>query len=425
MSSLSTQPVPEYPVEEIDDGSYPDRARNGHANGGDPGLDQLRWLLLAPEQQQIQALRHRLDDPRRKSEDLSECLAEAVAIRSERDCKLQAALQPLVQDALRVAAARDPRSLAATLAPILLPALLRAAARSARRGLASLNNALGRLATLEGLRWRVISWRTGDPVNAVALTSSHRYRVEHAFLIHRESGRLLGDAGFDPERNTVLIAAIDSLGADPMGGAFRETAPDKPKSLDVLEIGARKLWLRHGPLASLAVVVAGFPHAALGQQLEVETEVIHEVFGDALREFDGDPQGIPGVAKHLRGCLMLGRRKIGAGNSYHALSSVAALILIALGWMAAGRVREGANWNRYIDQLRGQPGIVVIDAERRWSGYSVQGLRDPLAADPQTLLSASGVPAAKVSERWEPYLSLDPQIAATRTQLAHQAPKAK
>jgi hypothetical protein len=423
MSSLSTHPPPDYPDEEIAEEPYPDIALGGDPvgdSGRDPNLDQLRWLLLAPEQRQIRALRHRLDDPRRKSEELSECLAEAVAIRSERDCKLQAALQPLIQDALRVAAARDPQSFAATLMPILLPALLGAGARSLRRKLAWLNNTLGQLLSFEGLRWRVISWRTGDPANAIALTSSHRYRVEHAFLIHRESGRLLGDAGFDVERNTGLIASIESLGGDPIGDAFRERAPDKPKSLDILEIGERKLWLRHGPLATLAVVVAGYPHAALGQQLEVETDVIHEVFGDALREFDGDSDGIPGVAKHLRGCLMLGRRKIGAGNSYKTLSSIAALILIALGGLTADRIREGRNWEHYIDQLRNQPGIVVIDAERHWSSYSIRGLRDPLAADPQTLLSASGVPAAEVSEQWEPYLSLDSRIAAQRGQRAQE-----
>jgi OOP family OmpA-OmpF porin len=415
MSSLSTQPPPEYPEEEIADGPYPDIGL-----GGDANLDQLRWLLLAPEQRQIRALRHRLDDPRQKSEELSACLAEAVAIRSERDCKLQAALQPIVQDALRVAAARDPKSLAATLTPILVPALFRAGARALRRRLASLNNTLGRLLSFEGLRWRIISWRTGDPVNAVALTSSHRYRVEHAFLIHRESGRLLGDAGFDVERNTGLIAAIESLGGDPIGDAFRERAPDKPKSLDILEIGERKLWLRHGPLATLAVVVAGFPHAALGQQLEVETEVIHEVFGDALRDFDGDAAGIPGVAKHLRGCLMLGRRKIGAGDPYKTLWSLATLILIVAGYLAAGRLREGRDWEHYVDQVRGQSGIVVIDAQQHWASYSIRGLRDPLATDPQTLLPASGVPAARVSEQWEPYLSLDPRIAAKRTQVAEE-----
>jgi len=255
MSSLLTQPPTDYPDRDIDDGPYTGVAAGGDPSG-DPNLDQLRWLLLAPEQRQIRALRHRLDDPRRKSEELSECLAEAVAIRAERDSKLQASLQPIIQDALRVAAARDPRSLAATLAPILLPALFRAGARSLRQRLASLNNMLGQLLSFEGLRWRVISWRTGDPVNAVALTSSHRYRVEHAFLIHRESGRLLGDAGFDAERNTGLIAAIESLGGDPIGDAFRERSPEKPKSLDILEIGEHKLWLRHGALATLAVVVA-------------------------------------------------------------------------------------------------------------------------------------------------------------------------
>jgi outer membrane protein OmpA-like peptidoglycan-associated protein len=57
---------------------------------------------------------------------------------------------------------------------------------------------------------------------------------------------------------------------------------------------------------------------------------------------------------------------------------------------------------------------VVISAQRHWLGYSVQGLRDPLAVAPQSLLAGSDLPAQRVSEHWEPYLSLDPHFEGTR-----------
>jgi len=319
MSSLSTQP--EYPAEEsIDDARL----------NIDPNLDQLRWLLLAPEQQQIQALRYRLDDPRQKSHELSQCIAEALAIRAQRDRKLQAILQPLIQDAIRVAAARDPQSLAVTLAPVLIPALLKAAKNSLRSQLAALNNSLGRVLLLEGLRWRLLAARSGDPVNAVALTNSHSYRVEHAYLIHRDSGLVLGHAGIDLEPDFELISAIEALGREPAGDAFHPAATNKPKALEVMRIGNRRLWLRHGPLATLAVAVAGYPPHALGQQLEIESEIVHEVFSTALRSFNGDPETVSGIAKHLRGCLMLGRRKPGARNSYKALWTMTAILAAAI-----------------------------------------------------------------------------------------------
>ena len=46
-----------------------------------------------------------------------------------------------------------------------------------------------------------------------------------------------------------------------------------------------------------------------------------------------------------------------------------------------------ANWLTYVEQLRGRPGLVVTRAQRRVDDqYSLEVLRDPLAADPMALL---------------------------------------
>jgi outer membrane protein OmpA-like peptidoglycan-associated protein len=64
--------------------------------------------------------------------------------------------------------------------------------------------------------------------------------------------------------------------------------------------------------------------------------------------------------------------------------------------------------------LRSEPGIVVIEEKRHWLGYAVTGLHDPLAADPKLLLAESKVPARRVTERWEPYQSLDSKFDGMR-----------
>jgi outer membrane protein OmpA-like peptidoglycan-associated protein len=56
----------------------------------------------------------------------------------------------------------------------------------------------------------------------------------------------------------------------------------------------------------------------------------------------------------------------------------------------------------------------VVDSKRNWFGYAVNGLRDPLAVQPEALLDAYRVPAKKVTEHWEPYLSLDAAFAVSR-----------
>ena len=48
---------------------------------------------------------------------MSVIIAEAIAIRARQDHKLQTALQPLVEESLRISVARDPAMLATSLFP--------------------------------------------------------------------------------------------------------------------------------------------------------------------------------------------------------------------------------------------------------------------------------------------------------------------
>jgi outer membrane protein OmpA-like peptidoglycan-associated protein len=73
-------------------------------------------------------------------------------------------------------------------------------------------------------------------------------------------------------------------------------------------------------------------------------------------------------------------------------------------------------WDDYVARLRAQPGIVVIEAERRGGEFLIAGLRDPLALDPQLALTQAGIDPAHVKARWAPYQALDPQIVLRRLQ---------
>jgi outer membrane protein OmpA-like peptidoglycan-associated protein len=77
-------------------------------------------------------------------------------------------------------------------------------------------------------------------------------------------------------------------------------------------------------------------------------------------------------------------------------------------------VRDNLRWNHYIQRLRAEPGIAVTEAHRHWFGYAVTGLRDPYAVEPRELLSSFKIPVRKVTEKWQPFLSLDPKFTVAR-----------
>ncbi len=381
-------------------------------NGADDRLLQLRGLLLGPEIEQIEKLRRRLDDPQARSEELSTSIAEAIALRSKQDRKLQTTLQPLIEEALRISVARDPAIIATALFPIIGEAVRKAVAHALQGLFDSLNQMLDRSLSFESWKWRFEAWRTGKSYGEVALARSLSYRVEQVFLIHRETGLLLGhvtsgDAVVqDADLVSGMLTAIQDFVRDSFG-------PKKSDELEVMQVGEFKLWLQHGPMALLAAVVSGQPPPELRQVFARELEAIHREFAPALQTFEGDAASLAGAEPHLRQCLR-GAHRASAKASYTAVWVVALLLLIAIGTIVGLRIHDNRQWTKYIARLRSEPGIVVIGSQRHWLGYSVQGLRDPLAADPQSLLAGFSIPARKVSDHWEPYLSLDPRFNETR-----------
>ena len=390
-----------------------------NGNGADDRLLQLRGLLIGPELEQIETLRRRMDDPQARSEDLSKSIAEAIALRSKQDRKLQATLQPLIEEALRISVARDPAMIATALFPIIGDAVRKAVAHALQGLFDSMNQMLDRGLSLESWKWRFEAWRSGKSFGEVALARSLNYRVEQVFLIHRETGLLLehvssgGDVVQDADLVSGMLTAIQDFVRDSFG-------PKKSDELEVMQVGEFKLWLQHGPLALLAAVVSGQPPPELRQLFVRELEAIHQEFGPALQSFSGDVASVAGVEPHLRQCLR-GTQRASAKSSYTAVWVVAVVLLLALGALAGLRMRDNRRWAAYVAQLRSEPGIVIISEQRHWLGYAVQGLRDPLAVDPQSLLSGFDVPARHVSQHWEPYLSLDPHFEGTRELEANKA----
>ena len=63
----------------------PPHGAGSGASDADAGLEQLRHLLLAPEQRGISEIRSRLDDPQAQAQDVSRVLPAAMRLATARD----------------------------------------------------------------------------------------------------------------------------------------------------------------------------------------------------------------------------------------------------------------------------------------------------------------------------------------------------
>ncbi|MEM9088913.1 MAG: OmpA family protein [Cyanobacteria bacterium P01_F01_bin.53] len=400
-------------------------------------LEALRQLLLggAPEELVMRSL---------TPEVLGKLLPEAI-VHSDESGLLTNAATPTVEDAIQTSIQRDSKVLAESLFPIIGPATRKSIASAIGNLVQSLNQTLEYSLSPQSFRWRLEARRTGKSFAEVVLLRTLVYQVEQVFLIHRETGLVLQHIEAeaittqDPDLVSAMLTAIqdfvnDSFSVNPQTPA--ET------TLDSLAVGDFTLWLEEGPQAVLACVIRGTAPQELRDVLRTTQEKIQLAFKSALDNFDGDQSALEGTRPYLEDCLQ-SRFKAQSTQAkpapYDALlkwikrplsptqKALAWVIMVCLsiGLVTAGILNHQAHqrWEAYVSRLDQQPGLVVLNHSERHGRYSLSGLQDPLAVDPASLLAATELPPQKVSMTWQPYLSLQPEIASKRLQILLAPPK--
>ena len=368
----------------------------------------------------------RLDDKGAQTRDVSRVLPQAILLRKD-DPQMTRALAPTVEEALTASVRRDPRPLADALFPIFGPAIRKAIAASLSTMLESMNRTLEHSLSWRAVQWRITALRTGKSFAEIVLLDTLVYRVEQVFLIERESGLLLqhlsapGVGTQDADMVSGMLTAIRDFARD----SFQ--VPDG-ETLDRLQIGELSVWIEQGPHAIIAAVIRGNAPPELRR---------HDAGSARARA-----RPIRRDAGRVQGRYVAVRR--GAPRSRHlspgTLSRPGEEDLSGVCWClrpwwfsplalwAVFALTARARWNSYIAALRTEPGIVVVSERRRWSGFEVSGLRDPLAVDPTVLLARAGIAPSDVTQRWQMYQALEPSAdrpagpaAAARARQRHVA----
>jgi OOP family OmpA-OmpF porin len=381
------------------------------ANGEEPAaqFDALRKILLGPEQTRIEELSEELHSRELTAEELSERLPEAIALRGSRDDQLGRALGPTIETALRESIRRDPQEMAAAIFPVLGPAIRKAIAETMASLVKSINAAVEQSLSLHAMKWRVEAWRTGVPYPEIVIKHALVYRVEQAFLVHAETGLLLEHVSA-PELSVPdadLISSMLSAIQDFVRDSFK---PGEGAMLRTFSVGDHTVQVEAGPRALLAVVIRGQApdEVLLRQQNTLET--VHLEFAGPLADFNGDASPFAPARPLLEDCLetvLSTQTKEKGTRAWLRWAIPVAVVMIVLG---AWWVRSSMRWNRALGLLRAEPGIVVVDADRGLTGWTISGLRDPAAREPLQILSAAGISPRSLDGKWEGYLSLDPAM---------------
>jgi OOP family OmpA-OmpF porin len=378
----------------------------------DESLRELREVLLRPIQTQLDKLQRRLDTPELQAKDVSRILPEAISLRSTRDKKIEIALEPITEKAIRASIKKDRKVFVDALFPVMGPAIRKAIAAAIQGMVQSFNQVLEHSVSIQGLKWRLEAIRTQKPFAEVVLLHTLIYQVEQVFLIHNDSGLVLQHVvaktvvSQDPDLVSGMLSAIKDFVRDSFGG-------EKEQTLETLRVGDRNVWIEHGPHAFLAAVIRGNPPVALQAGLRDALDEIHFKQSDEMVSFEGDPTPFEETRYILEDCLQTQFKKEKQKPAY-LLWAVLVAIVFVLGYGSFGVYRNHKRWSNYIAGLRNQPGIVITNVEKKAGKQHIFGLRDPLAPDPAARLREIGMDPEQVIFHWEPYQSHFPKYALQR-----------
>ena len=381
---------------------------------------ELRTLLLDPERRRLRAVEQRLEDPGLHADAVSRVLPDALRRRGTGDRELNSALGPVVGEAIKASIRQNPQPLVDAVFPIMGPAIRRAIATAFAELAQSLNTALEHSLTPRGIAWRIEAARTGRSFGEVVLRHSLVYRAEQVFVIHPESGLLIdhltapGIHALSPDMVAGMLTAIVDFARDSFHVSQQE-------GLDSLELGDLTVWIERGPTATLAAVVRGHAPVAYRETLQRAVEELHRIHASDIASSAASGHTFSVRAGILEPCLVSQlQRKSSSGMG--RLAIVAGILLLSAGWCAVPRMLDARRFDRYLQALRTEPGIVVGSSARRDGRFVVSGLRDPIAQDPQTLLATNGLDTSQVTGHWEPYIALRPEFVVRRAANALRPP---
>ena len=399
-------------------------AATGADDSGDgaASFERLREILIGDERRSLGAAHSRIEELQDSQNDLAQRLPGALeSLRSGSDTRrvADALVQP-VELALGTAVKKNPQTLVDALFPIIGPLIRKAIAEALRTLVADLNSAVESSFTPRGLKWRIEAWRAGVPYAQIVLKHRLAYRIDHVFLIARESGLVLQHESapdlpeLDADAIAGMLTALGDFVGDSVGGKSGDT-------LDSVRVGEYLVWVVQGPRANLACFMRGAPPAPLHDLLERRLEDIHAQFtgvpdedlrsaGDmALRHTWLAPTALLSEAAATNETAQ-------APSRWPVLLAVL-LIAFAIGWFAISRERWHARIEALRAQLNGHAGFVLtgIDA-RPWRAVTVHGLLDPDAAPLTPEFHAAELGAITPTLLTVGYVSSDDVIVARRAE---------
>ena len=377
-------------------------------------IKQVRKIILGEEN-------HLVTESIRKEARtiVTDVVTEALHDRQKQDSSVNKILQPLIEDSVQDSVTHNSERLISSLYPLVGSLVRKSVAAFLSDFIEKTNQLLENSLTIKGLKWRFKAWQAGVSFAQYAASQTFVYRVEHVFLIHRETGLLLNTIALtdhgksDADMVSSMLSAINDFVAD----SFLANDDGQKEQLQNVSTDNFNLLIKPGPSALVVAAVIGNPPQQLSEQLQKTLENIHHLYVDELNNFDGDDRHFANAESLLRDCL-LSEHKVESNNKRKPWLAIAALFIAfifigfqILSWSKSQQLHEE------LMQLENEPGIIIRKVTiNNLDNIEVDILRDPSAINIAQWLESHNFDVKKFSILERNYHSLSPQILLSRAE---------
>jgi len=388
--------------------------KSGSSGMEDTKLENLRELILGKEKKQLNELIDRIEDPEKFSNHLSKVIHRAIKQSSESGEELSDSLFPVIEEAILKSVKKDSRPLVDAIFPIMGPAIRKSIAETFKTMIQSLNKALESSFSINGIKWRFKSIVTGKSYAEIVLLHNLIYKVQHIFLIHRETGILISEINDSnaQSQNADLVSSMLKAIGDFVHDSF---STSQGGELDTIEVGDQTVWIVQGPYALIAAVVKGEAPENLRLVFQQALEQVHQNFSVELKDFDGNTSVFEQVYDMLAPCLKSQEKRPTKKKPFWTIGIFGIIVFLILTWIYFS-YSANKKWSDYTDNLKSEPGIIVTETGKKGGKYYIYGLKDRLSPNPIKLLNDYNINTTKVVAHWDIYSSLSPDIILLRVE---------
>ena len=392
----------------------PTDAATDHADS-EQQLEKVRTLLLGKENSRITKSIQK--DARSLVADV---ITEALHDRQKKDNSVNKVLQPFVEESVKQSVAHNSEQLVSSLYPLVGSLVRKSVAAFLSDFMEKTNQLLENSLTIKGLKWRFKARQSGVSYAQYAASQTFVYRVEHVFLIHRETGLLLNTVALDHESksNADIVSAMLTAINDFVGDSFLSDQEGQKEQLQSVSTDNFNLLIKPGPSALVVAAVSGNPPQSISNQLQLTLENIHSLYLNELNRFNGDNKDFNSADNLLRDCLLSEQKEIVAKQKKTPWLAwlIVLLVVIYVGYQSLNWFKS-AQLHEKIMQLDSQPGIIIKQLKiKQLDDITLDVLRDPDALNIHDWLKDNALNPAQLTITERNYHSLDQQILQQRAQ---------